>query len=343
MNGLMRRSHVVVMLLAVLPACDDRPTVPVPAERIPEVAQHHGETLAAVGPAEMSSIFVYDDDMADGSPESGFGGPHLHVAAGHLTEGGGYVADEVVIGELVPGFLMFRGRSVVAHACSGTATYADATWTIALGGGADCERWNGVFRPRPPWVDSWDDPRLHPAPAAPVAPPVLRLVVPPPTTPFSRALVGLDAIEPGDAPCAVTLRAPDAEITAGATPGEAALHHAGEGAGEAFEVVRGTSGELLPSAPQSAERYQALFVRTEHREPAVLDGSSFSGGVSRGRAFLVDMTEGRVVCVGDVSATNGDAMSAPSERSAAMWLTLQLLLAEKRAIALGLHAPRLTP
>lgn len=52
----------------------------------------------------------------------------------------------------------------------------------------------------------------------------------------------------------------------------------------------------------------------------------------------MDTTEGRVVCMGEVAAQNGDAMRGSSEAMAEMWLTLQLGIAEERAIALGLHA-----
>lgn len=334
----MLRRALTTSILLLLAGCDDRPTVPRPADEVPGEAMHHGRTLAAVGPAALSSILVYDTNITDGSPGAPHGGPRLWFAAGHLTDDG-YVADEVVLGDYVPGSLFSSPRTALVSPCTGTATYADETWTIALGGSAECERYNGVFRPRPPWVDSWDDPALHPVAVAPAPPPVLRLVLPPPSTAFARALTGIDTMEPSESPCAVSLRAPDAEIASGASPGEAALRHAGEGGGEPFEIVRADSGEMLPSAPGNAGRYQALFVRTEHREPAVLDGTSFSAGLARGRAFLVDMEQGRVVCVGDVSATNGAAMDASSERSAAMWLTLQLMIAEQRAIALGLRAP----
>lgn len=334
------RRGVILGTVLLIAGCDERPTVPMPADTVPTAAQHHGDTLAAVGPAEVASIFVYDTNITDGSPGAFHDGPRLYIAAGHATDQG-YVADGVVLGEHIPGSVFTSAHTALVSPCTGTATYAEETWTIALGGGAACEHWNGVFRARPPWVDSWDDPRLHPptAPAEPHVPPALTILLPPPTTPFARALAGIDAMAPGDAPCPVSLHAPDAEIATGATPGEAALRHADDRDGERFEVMHAESGTTLPSAPASALRYQALFVRTEHREPSVIDDTSFTAGLSRGRAFLVDTSEGRVVCVGDVLATNGAAMTASSERSAAMWLTLQLAIAEERAIALGLRAP----
>jgi len=324
------------LLALLILGCDDRPEPTRPAVIVPNEYQHHGEELAAVGDATMSSIFVYDDSIADGTPSAPFGAPHLFITRGESTDHG-YVASALAIGVVASG--VFSSSWRITTTCAGTASYADATWTIALSGDPACTQWNGTFRARPSWVDSWDDPRLTAAaePASVAVDPPLSLVLPPPTTDFARALVGLDAITPSDAPCAIALHAPDVETTSGDRPGEAALQHAGEGGGETFEVIDATSGETLPSAPESPARYQALFVRVVHRDPVVSDGA-FDPGVARGRAFLVDTVQGRVVCVGDVAAENGTGIQARDEAGARMWLTIQLQLAEERAIALGLHA-----
>lgn len=324
-----------VVALVFVAGCDRRPVVPSPRDPVPTEARHEGERLAAVGPAAVPFIRVYDDNIyGEGNPRDG---TRLYIASGHVTEDG-YLADRVVLADHVPKWLFRPAHAALVSECTGTATYADGTWTIALGGSPACESTNGVFRARPLWVDSWDDPRLHPVAAAPEPPPTLTLVLPPATTPFARAIAELPAIEPSDQPCGVTLRLPSAESASGARPDEVPVGALVEREGESFEVVRATSGAMLPSEPGGPARYQVLYVRTAHRDPRILDRVSFVGGRSQGRAYLVDMTEGRVVCAGDVSATNGDSLDASSQRSAEMWLALQLAAAERRAIALHLRA-----
>lgn len=318
------------LALLLLTACDSATEVrPLPVP-IPSELQYHGVRLANVDPsAPITELFVYDDDVVDATPGHDYDAPRLFVESGRSTEGG-YEGSDVVISQLEQSF--WSSHWVVLERCTGTLRHADGAWTIALSGSPSCVHWNGTFRPEAPSAG---------APAAPVvasAPAPLSLVLPPPTTPFARALAGLDRWQPSDAPCPVALRAPDAEVAGGARPGEAALHHAGEATGEPFEVVRATSGAALPSEAASSRRYQVLYVRTEHREPSIEDAYSFSAGRSAGRAFLIDTAAGRVVCVGDVAARNGEAITGASDREAEMWLVLQLQIAEERAIALGLHA-----
>jgi hypothetical protein len=323
----MRAALAILVLLA---ACDDEPAIPDPSTPIPSAFHHDFDRVPEAG-AGMSVVYAYRDSFADGSPGTSFSGAHLFVTQGRTTEGG-YVAERLVVGEIVDGFWSSDWGPTAT--CGGTATFADGAWTIAVTGPAACVRWNGVYRHEIAGATGY-----YPAVPTEEPPRDPEIVLPAPTTAFARAIARLGELRASSERCPVALRAPDAEVASGDSPGEAALRHAGEATGEPFELMHATSGEMLPSAPESAQRYQVLYVRTRHVAPSVdPGGGTFTAGSSRGRAYLVDVPAERVVCIGDVEATNGDAISAPSERSAAMWLTLQLAIAEERAVALGLFA-----
>lgn len=325
----MRRVLAIGLLTwSVGSGCDAPPEIVGTATRIPQALQDG--RFSASGPGPVTQLFVYGDSFADGTPGSPFGDAHLFVTRGHETSGG-YVADEVVVGVLHDGLL--RAYWTPSATCAGTASYADDAWTLALGDDPQCARWNGVYRD----AEAARAPMIAAATAPVDAEPVL--VLPPPTTPFARALAQLPSLRASEAPCPVALRVPAEELTTSDSPGEAALRHAGEATGEAFEVLHAVSGEALPSDRGSRLRYQALYVQTTHAAPSIdPGGSTFTPGRSRGRAFLVDVEREQVVCVGDVHAQNGPAITGGSEARAALWLTLQLALAEERAIATGLHA-----
>lgn len=327
-----------LLLTVLLVACDDTPKV----QPIDEAAPHTVGEFLREGGSGVESIFEYGRDF-------GSSGEHFHmfIEAGHREGDEGYVATELVLAEL---YRPLIGDSIwtPVHRCTGTATREGSPegrrWTLELGGPAECARWSGVFVHSAPWASPSaaraPEPTEPTEPSEPSAP--AELVVPAPSTPFARALADAAALTPGEAACPIRLRRPSEAATAGVSPGEAALREQDSYAasGEAFGVVRATSGQTAPADPDSADRYQALYVRTVNRQPRV-EGMGFFAGESRGRAFLVDTREGRVVCVGDIRATNGDAIQAPrgDARRAEMWLNIQLLLAEERAIATSLRVP----
>ncbi|MFO0682075.1 MAG: hypothetical protein U0234_08490 [Sandaracinus sp.] len=296
----MRALFVLSMLL--LAACED-PPAPL-AEQGPPLPE------AALGHFGASGITVRGTVISDRLMISSVQLCILGGAAGADT----YEATRVVVCDTYRRSSEAAPYYYAVSPCTGGARFSVDTWTLDLHGSEACERFDGVHTNAAPPPDPGD--------AA-----------------FVAALAGLETLRASEAPCPVALRAPDAEIASGDSPGEAALHHVGEGTGEAFEVIHADVGGPLPTRPESPARYQAVYVRAAHTSPAIdPGGSTFTPGSSRGTAYLVDTTEGRVVCMGEVAAQNGDAMRGSSEAMAEMWLTLQLGIAEERAIALGLHA-----
>lgn len=322
-------SACVSMLITMVVACGPPPRPAQPEDYVPESMQGHFMTTDG----SHWHLYVHDASFAVADTAIEYDS-HLAITSSQL-EGDRYVARA---GQTVgPHSTLFGGvEHRIDATCTGTGTFENDTWTLAFDGDLSCRSYNGTFtrfeqpaeRPRrTPRGEASHDGQLH-------------LLVPPDETPFAHAIQGAETVTPGEAPCPVALRTPSADVASGDDPGQAAIRHQGEDEGAEFEVIHVDSGVELPTQPESRQRYQAIYVRVEHSEPSVeWTAGTFEAGTSRGRAFLVDTQEGRIVCVGDVAAQNGDAIQGSSEASARMWLTLQLEIAEERAIALGLRAP----
>lgn len=328
------RNSPIALLVIALAACGGPPPLPPPPRvPIPESMQAHFMT----DDGTHLHLWAHANYLTTAPTGIEYGDTRLHVTSSRL-EGERYVIDRVaVIGTHSATFGGIERR--IDTTCGGTATYENDAWTLALTGDYPCTQYNVRFtRFEPRETVARRTPRGEPSHDG-----VLHVLVPPDDGPFAHALQGIETMRPGDAPCPVTLRAPHEDQASGADPGAAALRHRDEGGGEEFAVVRVESGVELPNTTDSRARYQAVYVQVESVRPSVdAANRTFVSGFSRGRAYLVDTQEHRVVCVGDVSAQNGDRLRAQSNQYAELWLGLQLATAEERAVALGMRAPAVT-
>lgn len=319
---------LMLLSLTVIAGCSPD-VMPWPSESVGSAMQGVYDNVNAN--AAMRSISVAPSYFANGDNYSA-DDVRLHIAVGVATPGN-YRATSLFLATMHEGWI--HSNWAKQQDCSGEARFANNEWTIQLTG-AECARWNGVYRHHEPPPQ---EPAVEAIPSTiPERP--LELVPPPPTTPLARALQSLGTLEASDQPCSISLQLPDTSLVESATPGEAALRNPSQG-GEEFEIVRVTSGTPLPAQLSPSYRYQALLVMTAHSDPVVnMSDHSFDGGHSRGRAYLVDTQENRVLCIADVDAQNGDGIRGHSESEALMWLRIQLMLSEQRAIALGVRAVR---
>ncbi len=327
-------SRFLTAALVLGTACDGREVAPPDYHDVLKATMGDYERVGEPGapPEKMYANSRFSGPSAGPGEEK----ERLAIVHGHETVGG-FLADELMAEVYVPGTFTTGSDRVVAR-CDGSATWADAEWTVSLTGPESCTRWNGTWtqvKPLFPEVKK----RAPTLPAERILGEDPVLVLPPAATPFSTAIARIGVLRAGDQPCPVVLHAPDAALVASATPGQDALRLGSSFTDEPFSIVAADSGAILPDQPASTARYQALYVRTSHAEPEVAKhGHTFTPGHSAGRVWLVDMQAGSVVCVGDVRAENGDTMEGSTEREAGMWLILQLGMAEERAIALGLYA-----
>lgn len=63
---------------------------------------------------------------------------------------------------------------------------------------------------------------------------------------------------------------------------------------------------LRIASPNAWPRYDVVLVTTKLKPPSALGPTSFSPGAVSGRAYVYDFSKHRVVCAGDVEATNSD-------------------------------------
>ena len=311
------------MLLLLLAAC----STPLPDSRV-TVSNALQGTWVRVEGAERT-VFA-----ADGlTPQP----PNPMAPKLFFLKGGGddekFLVTEVALARYTKA-VVGGGSYTLMELCGGQVEVTPAGMTVALQGSPDCTAWNGPY--------TLQEPLQKPPPPAP--PPVhlgdvpdVRL--PSGDGPYLQLLAKLPKAKATEKACPVQLRRPSAIVTDSTTPGQDVLREPPkEESGEVFEVTRVASGTELPATVPGSKRYQVIYVTNRDERPVVHPDNSFTPGLSAGRAWLLDLEQSKLLCMGDILVESGQSMSGRNRGEATTYLYLQLVARVNAAIVDALRA-----